>query len=39
MSHREEKKERKKVDKNPTAPQVIHDDETKKHSSKGVIGS
>ncbi len=37
MTHSEDKKAAKKGSKQPKSPEVIHVDEQKKHSSKGLI--
>ena len=37
MTHREDKKEAKRGTKKSNSPQVTHEDEIKKNSTKGVI--
>ena len=37
MTHRETKKESKRTDNKSRKPEIIHDEETEKHKSKGVI--
>ncbi len=37
MTHNTGKKEARKGSKKSAAPEIIHEDETKKHSSKGVL--
>jgi hypothetical protein len=37
MTHRETKKSTKKENKHPAKPELIHEDEMKKHETKGLI--
>ncbi|SKA75073.1 hypothetical protein SAMN05428976_10251 [Clostridium sp. USBA 49] len=37
MTHRETKKSTKKENKKPSKPELIHEDEMKKHKTQGLI--